>query len=71
VSHWPSSKARKVFAALKRIGWVEAPETGSSHLTLKRDGWPNYTWAHHDGEEIGPRMLARVAKHTGLQQGDL
>jgi predicted RNA binding protein YcfA (HicA-like mRNA interferase family) len=71
VSYWPSAKARKVFAALKRIGWVEAAEVGSSHLTLKRDGWPSYTWAFHDGEEIGPRMLARIAKHTGLKPSDL
>src|SRR5512135_3593824 len=25
----------------------------------------------HEGEEIGPRMLARVAKHTGLTPNDL
>jgi hypothetical protein len=25
----------------------------------------------HDGEEIGPRMLARMAKHTGLRPEDL
>ena len=25
----------------------------------------------HDGEEIGPRMLARIAKHTGLTVADL
>jgi hypothetical protein len=24
-------------------------------------------FAFHDGEEIGPRMLARLAKHTGLK----
>jgi predicted HicB family RNase H-like nuclease len=27
--------------------------------------------AFHDGEEIGPRMLSRIAKHTGLQPDDL
>lgn len=25
----------------------------------------------HDGDEIGPKMLARVAKHTGLTPNDL
>jgi predicted RNA binding protein YcfA (HicA-like mRNA interferase family) len=25
----------------------------------------------HDGEEIGPRMLAKIAKHTGLKPDDL
>ena len=28
-------------------------------------------FAFHDGEELGPRMLARIAKHTGLKPGDL
>jgi len=28
-------------------------------------------FAFHDGEEIGPRMLARIAKHTGLWPEDL
>jgi predicted RNA binding protein YcfA (HicA-like mRNA interferase family) len=28
-------------------------------------------FAFHDREEIGPRMLARIAKHTGLTPDDL
>jgi hypothetical protein len=28
-------------------------------------------FAFHDGEEIGPRMLARVARSTGLTPDDL
>jgi hypothetical protein len=28
-------------------------------------------FAFHDGEEIGPRMLARLAKHTRLVPDDL
>jgi hypothetical protein len=27
--------------------------------------------ASHDDEELGPRMLARLAKHTGLAPTDL
>jgi hypothetical protein len=27
--------------------------------------------AFHDGDEVGPRMLARVAKRTGLRPEDL
>ena len=30
-----------------------------------------FTWAFHDSEEIGPRMLARIGKHTGLKPEDL
>jgi hypothetical protein len=34
-------------------------------------GWPDFVFAFHDCEEIGPRMLARIARHTGLRPGDL
>jgi len=63
VSNWPSSKAEKVLAAIKR--------QSGSHRTLSRPGWPDFTFAFRDGEEIGPHMLARIAKRTGLTPGDL
>jgi len=28
-------------------------------------------FAFHESEEIGPKMLARIAKHTGLEPEDL
>jgi predicted RNA binding protein YcfA (HicA-like mRNA interferase family) len=55
-----AGKARRVLAALVRIGWVVERETGS-HKTLAREGWPDVVFAFDDGEELGPRMLARVA----------
>lgn len=67
---WPSTKARRVLAALLRIGWTVERERGS-HKTLTREGWANYVFAFHDGEEIGPAVLARIARHTGLTPGDL
>jgi predicted RNA binding protein YcfA (HicA-like mRNA interferase family) len=70
MSQWPSSKARRVFAALNRLGWRLKRQSGS-HRTLAREGWPDFVFAFHDSEELGPRMLARIAKHTGLQPGDL
>lgn len=30
-----------------------------------------YTWAFHDSEEIGPVMLAKIGKRTGLKPQDL
>ena len=36
-----------------------------------RAGWPDYVFSFHDDEEIGPRMLARIARHTGLTPDDL
>jgi predicted RNA binding protein YcfA (HicA-like mRNA interferase family) len=70
VSKWPSSKARIVLAALLRIGWTAA-RTSGSHRRLVREGWPPYTWAFHDDVEIGPVMLAKIAKATGLRPEDL
>jgi predicted RNA binding protein YcfA (HicA-like mRNA interferase family) len=55
---------------LIRIGWVVAWQTGS-HRRLKRPGWPNYTFAFHDNEEIGSGLLAQIAKKTGLRPDDL
>lgn len=71
MSHWPSTKARQVLAALLRIGWSIKRQSGTSHRVLSRPGWPDFTFAFHDREEIGPRMLARIAKHTGLTPDDL
>ena len=70
MSSWPSLKARRVLAALFRIGWTLKRQSGS-HKTLARPGWPDFVFAFHDGEEIGPRMLARIAKRTGLKPEDL
>ena len=70
MSQWPSKKARPVLAALLKLGWSVKRQTGS-HRTLQREGWPDYTFAFHDTEEIGPRMLARIAKHTGLKPENL
>ncbi len=71
MSRWPATKARRVFAALRRIGWSIKRQSGGSHRVLERVGWPDCVFAFHDDEEIGPRMLARIAKHTGLTADDL
>lgn len=70
MGEWPATRAGRVLAALKRIGWREKRRRGS-HATLERAGWPDCVWAFHDGDELGPRMLARVAKQTGLTPDDL
>ena len=69
--NWPSAKASRVLAALLRIGWSVKRQAGTSHKILERDGWPDYVFAFHDQDEIGPRMLARIGKRTGLQPRDL
>ena len=70
MSVWPSCTAKRVLAALLALGWVVKRQSGS-HRTLARNGWPDMVFAFHDQEEIGPRMLARIAKHSGLTPKDL
>jgi predicted RNA binding protein YcfA (HicA-like mRNA interferase family) len=70
MSQWPSVKAKRLLAALLRLGWQVKRQSGS-HKTLSRDGWPDFVFAFHDGDEIGPKMLVRIAKHTGLSPDDL
>jgi len=64
------TRGRRVLAALLRIGWVVKRQSGS-HRTLSRPGWPDFVFAFHDNEEIGPRMLARISKRTGLSPENL
>ncbi len=59
-----------MLTALLRCGWSVKRQTGS-HKTLAREGWPDLVFAFHDNDEIGPRMLARIAKHSGLRPEDL
>jgi predicted RNA binding protein YcfA (HicA-like mRNA interferase family) len=70
MSTWGAAKARRVLAALLRLGWVVKREAGN-HRMLARPGWPDFVFAFHDNDEIGPRMLARSARQTGLEPRDL
>jgi predicted RNA binding protein YcfA (HicA-like mRNA interferase family) len=70
MTRWPSAKARQVLAALLRIGWQVKRQTGS-HRVLSREGWRDYIFAFHDNQELGPRILARIARDTGLRPEDL
>lgn len=70
MSQWPAIKARRLLAALMRIGWLEKRRTGS-HRTLTHRDWPDFVFSFHDNDEIGPKMLARIARHTGLKPEDL
>ena len=71
MSHWPSTKAKKVLAALLRIGWTIKRQSGGSHKILVRPGWADLVFSAHDDDEIGPRMLARIARRSGLSPDDL
>jgi predicted RNA binding protein YcfA (HicA-like mRNA interferase family) len=56
MSRFQAAKARRVLAALLRLG-REIERQSGSHRTLTREGWPDVTFAFHDDEEVGPVML--------------
>ncbi len=70
MSRFAAAKARRVLAALLRLGWEVKRQSGS-HRTLTRAGWLDVTFAFHDDEEVGPVMLNKIAKRTGLKPEDL
>ena len=70
MGQWRAVKAKVLLRALKRAGWVIIRQKGS-HRTLAYQNKQHITFAFHDGEEIGPKMLARYAKHAGLSPEDI
>jgi hypothetical protein len=57
MSQWPASKARRVLAALIRIGWQIKRQSGS-HGTLARAGWSDFVFAS--------TMMTRSARECWL-----
>ena len=72
MSRWPATRAAKVYRALLRLGWTVVREKSGSHVQLRHEERSEgFTWSFHDAVEIGPAMLARIAKKTGLKPEDL
>jgi len=70
MSQWPSARAKRVLAALLRIDWQIKRESGS-HKVLSKQGCPILCLHFMNKDEIGPKMLARISKNTGLKSTDL
>lgn len=70
VAGWAAAKARRVYAALLRIGWSLKRQEGS-HRTLQRPGRRDFVFTFHESAEIGPPALAEIGKSTGLRPDDL
>ena len=59
MSAWPSAKARRVLAALKRIGWRHDRTVGS-HKIMKKEGWREaYPFSFHDSDELPTTIWRR------------
>jgi len=62
----PSIKARELLRILLRLGYsIQARRGGSHRLLIHPDG-RTVLWAFHEGEEIGPRMLAKILKDARI-----
>jgi predicted RNA binding protein YcfA (HicA-like mRNA interferase family) len=70
LSAWHASKAKRVYAALLRNGWMLKKQVGS-HRKLQRAGWPNFTFCFHDGEETDPLRWPKIGKNMGLRPEDV
>jgi predicted RNA binding protein YcfA (HicA-like mRNA interferase family) len=70
LSDWPSVKARVALRALQRIGWKISSQKGS-HDKLQHPQRGTCMFGFHDKEELGPKILSKIAKYTGLKPEDL
>ncbi|PKL75817.1 MAG: hypothetical protein CVV27_13390 [Candidatus Melainabacteria bacterium HGW-Melainabacteria-1] len=64
------AKARRVLKKLLGMGWKVSSQKGS-HRKLTKAGCAAIIFAFHDSEEIGPKMLSRIAKDAGCKTEDL
>jgi len=64
----PERRACSLRCAAHRLGHQTSARLASR---ARASGWPDFVFAFHDNDEIGPRVLARIAKHTGLRPEDL
>ena len=67
---WRSVKAPYLLKSLLKSGWSIKRQRGS-HRILSKASFPDFTFAFHDREEIGPKMLVRISKHTGITPNDM
>ena len=51
MSQWSSQKAKRVLAALLRIGWKIKRQSGS-HKILSHPDWADFVFAFHDNERL-------------------
>jgi predicted RNA binding protein YcfA (HicA-like mRNA interferase family) len=70
---FPSLKARKLLAVLKRepLGYKIARQKGSHRKMKSRNGYPALTFSWHDGATIGPGLVEKtLVEDVGLDRAD-
>lgn len=71
MSAWPSIKSNRLLTVLKRKGWEEVRQSGSHKFLRHPVTNKTFTFAFHQGDEIGPKLLAKIAKQTDLKPEDV
>ena len=55
---WHATKSRQALRALLKLGW----QSKEARVRTKYSLVPDVVFGFHDDDEIGPRMLARIAE---------
>lgn len=63
---WPSIKTHRLIKAMQKQGWELHHQTGS-HRIFRKEGHEPYALANADHEELGPKIVSRIAKVIGLK----
>ena len=63
---WGTTKGKRVLSALLKMGWQIKNGNGGSHMILAKVGFAPYSFSFGHNEEIGPPMLSKIARKTGL-----
>lgn len=66
----PVLKPREVVALLERLGFIEARQRGSHRQYRHADG-RGTTVPFHDGRDISPVLLRKIARDIGLTVEEL
>lgn len=62
-------KPERVVRAFERAGWIKRPQTGSSHVVLKKEGVPALlTIPIHKGKPIKKGLLLAQIKKAGMTE---
>jgi len=51
-----------------QLDWIVKRRKSASHRILAQDGWPDYVFAFHDGETIGPRIWLALRNEPGSRR---
>ncbi len=70
MSNLPVLKPREVVARLETLGFVEVRQRGS-HKQFRHSGGRGTTVPFHQGQDISPVLLRKIARDIGISAEEL